>query len=68
MRHLKKGKLADRAHQYRVMANRLDFHLRGSHYRDRELLDAVNTARDSLLKAAGLLKGEDDREGLRQAS
>ncbi len=68
MRHLKKGKRADRAHQYRVVANRLDLHMRGGQYHDRELVDAVRTARDSLLEAAGLLEGEDDREDLQQAS
>ncbi len=68
MWHLKKGKRADRAHQYRVVANRLDSHIRGGQYHDRELLDAVRTASDGLLKAAGLLEGEDDREDLLQAS
>jgi hypothetical protein len=45
MRHLKKGRRADRAHQYRVVANRLGFYQDGGQYNDRELVQAVKTAR-----------------------
>ncbi len=48
----------DGAHQYGVVANRLDLHMRGGQYHDRELVDAVRTARDSLLKASK--KADDD--------
>jgi hypothetical protein len=67
-RHLKKGRIADRAHQYRVMADRLDFHLRSDHYGDTEVRDAVSTAKESLLKAADLLGNQRDRERMQHAS
>jgi hypothetical protein len=68
MRHLKKGRRADRAHQYRVVASRLGFHLEGDHYRDVELIAAIRAARDALLKSAELLDREDQRDSLDKAS
>jgi hypothetical protein len=68
MRHLKKGRRADRAHQYRVVASRLGFHLEGEHYRDVDLIASIRAARDALLKAAELLEREDQRDSLQRAS
>ncbi len=65
VRHLKKGKRAERAHQYRVIANRLGFHLERRHFvSEREIVKAVESARDSLLRAADLLERADQREEL----
>ncbi len=44
------------------------FEYEGDHYRDRELVSAVRTARDALLKAAELLDRADQRESLQTAS
>ncbi len=63
MRHLRKGKRAERAHQYRVIANRLAFQLERRHFvREPEIIRAVETARDALLKAAELLQRADERD------
>lgn len=68
MRHLKKGRRADRAHQYRVVANQLSFHLQAGQYHDGEVVDAVRTARGALLRAAQLLENDEPRGELREVS
>ncbi len=68
MRHLRKGIRAERAHQYRVIASRLHFHLDGQHYSDEELIQSVKTAEKALLRAADFLEREERRASGRQAS
>jgi hypothetical protein len=60
MRHLRKTQRNERAHQYRVIANRLGFHIEAGHHRlEPEVLSCIETARDALVRAADLLDHEE---------
>jgi hypothetical protein len=57
VKHMKKGRIQERAHQYEVIADRLQFHLNAETL-PQNVAEYVRTAKEALASAAAALRSE----------